>query len=65
MSEKSITSRLDMLELRMGAVEKQATDFVRRIEWEPYLWVMRALIVGVLGVVATAVVSQVLKRGGA
>lgn len=50
-----------MLELRVGGLEK---DMVRRAEWEPYLWVLRALIVGVLGVVATAVVRLVLKGGG-
>lgn len=60
MSEKSTGSRLDMLELRVGGLEK---DMVRRAEWEPYLWVLRALIVGVLGVVATAVVRLVLKGG--
>lgn len=61
MSEKSTESRLDMLELRVGGIEK---DMVRRPEWEPYLWVLRALIVGVLGVVATGVVRLVMKGAG-
>lgn len=63
MTDKTPDTRIEILELRTGALEAKQKDFVLRTEWEPYLWVLRALIVAGLTVLLTAVLTNALKGG--